>query len=71
MSDPGIEDMQWRKSSRSTQHGTDCVEVAPHTAGRQVFTRDSKDPAGPVLGFSRGEWRVFLDEVKSGALDLA
>lgn len=69
MSDPGFEYMQWRKSSRSTQHGTDCVEVAPHR--KQVFTRDSKDRSGPVLGFTQAEWDVFLDEVKRGTLDLA
>ncbi|TDC97499.1 DUF397 domain-containing protein [Actinomadura sp. 7K507] len=60
---------RWRTSSYSSGQGTECVEVAK--LRREVAARDSKDPSGPVLGFSRGEWRVFLDEVKSGALDLA
>ncbi|TDC56539.1 DUF397 domain-containing protein [Actinomadura sp. KC345] len=60
--------VQWRTSSYSSGQGTECVEVA--VLRRAVAARDSKDPSGPVLGFSQGEWRVFLDEVKSGALDL-
>lgn len=69
MSEQGLSSTVWRTSSYSSGQGTQCVEVA--RVRRAVAARDSKDPAGPVLGFSRGEWRVFLDEVKSGALDLA
>lgn len=61
--------MMWRKSSYSTQDPTECVEVAVRVTGQGVAARDSTDPSGPVLGFSRDEWRVFLDEVKSGSLD--
>ncbi|NVI92459.1 DUF397 domain-containing protein [Actinomadura sp. BRA 177] len=67
MSFQQFESLQWRKSSHSTTHGTDCVELA---AGAIVLARDSKDPTGPMLGFTRGEWRGFLDEVKRGAFDL-
>ncbi|MCG5214675.1 DUF397 domain-containing protein [Streptosporangium sp. KLBMP 9127] len=28
--------------------------------------RDSKNPAGPVLRFTHGEWAAFLDGAKSG-----
>jgi hypothetical protein len=71
MSDQTLGRIAWRKSRRSTEHGTNCVEVAGPARSRLVLTRDSKDPSGPVLGFSRGEWGVFLDEVKRGAHDLA
>ncbi|CND96958.1 Domain of uncharacterised function (DUF397) [Mycobacterium tuberculosis] len=64
-------DVHWRKSSRSADHGTDCVEVAAITAPGCVLTRDSKDPAGPVLSFAQHEWSVFLDEAKRGTFDLA
>ncbi len=58
----------WCKSSRSNcgSEQTDCVEVA-ELSGR-VAMRDSKDPAGPVLAFTRAEWRAFLGGVRAGEL---
>lgn len=52
----------WRKSTRSTDNGGDCVEVAafPHT----IAVRDSKDPRGPHLTFTRDTWRTFAAELK-------
>ncbi|OLB74514.1 MAG: DUF397 domain-containing protein [Actinobacteria bacterium 13_2_20CM_2_71_6] len=55
----------WRKSSNS-EIG-DCVEVAP--LADQVGVRDSKDPAGPVLRFTRSEWKAFVDGAKNGEFD--
>jgi hypothetical protein len=59
----------WRKSSRSSG-GTqgECVEVAA-SAGQVVAMRDSKNPDGGVLCFTRSEWAAFLGRVKTGALD--
>ncbi|MGH3387662.1 MAG: DUF397 domain-containing protein [Actinomadura sp.] len=37
--------VQWRKNSRSTGQGGDCVEVAG-LRGR-IAVRDSKNPTGP------------------------
>lgn len=48
---------RWRKSSRSTDTGGECVEVAASTSG--VAIRDSKNPNGPVLLFTATEWRTF------------
>jgi hypothetical protein len=31
--------------------------------------RDSKDPSGPVLTYTRIEWSAFLDGVKKGEFD--
>ncbi|MBL7487422.1 DUF397 domain-containing protein [Frankia sp. AgB1.9] len=53
----------WRKSSYSATQ-TNCVEVAVLPDGTRVV-RDSKDPDGPVLQFTRAEWAAFL----SGARD--
>lgn len=56
----------WRKASRSGNGG--CVELAP-LAGGGVAVRDSKDPEGPVLSFSRHEWMSFLDGMDKGEFD--
>ncbi|MGI5520317.1 DUF397 domain-containing protein [Micromonospora sp. CA-259024] len=49
----------WRKSTRSGDNGGNCVEVATNLAD-VVAVRDSKDPAGPRLQFSRPGWSTFL-----------
>jgi hypothetical protein len=49
--------MKWKKSSYCGYNG-DCVEVAAGAGG--VLVRDSKNPSGPVLAFTPGEWREFL-----------
>jgi hypothetical protein len=52
-------DIEWRKSSRSSGGGANCVEVAwPKAAVTAV--RDSKN-TGPVLTFPAAAWSAFLD----------
>lgn len=60
----------WRKSSRSNGSGGNCVEVA-HTRPETIAIRDSKDPHGPRLLFSSGEWEAFTVRVRNGEFDLA
>jgi hypothetical protein len=55
---------QWRKSTRSSGNGGDCVEVADNLSG-VVGVRDSKDQAGPTLSFSPAAWRAFVDMAKT------
>ncbi|MFG2011871.1 DUF397 domain-containing protein [Micromonospora sp. NPDC048868] len=50
---------RWRKSSRSSGNGGNCVEVADNMPG-VVAVRDSKDPAGPTLAFAPAAWRAFV-----------
>lgn len=50
----------WRKSTRSSNGGSTCVEVADNLPGR-VFVRDSKDRNGPVLAFEPAAWRAFVE----------
>ena len=49
---------RWVKSSFSFANGN-CVEVA-ELPGNTVGIRDSRDPGGPVLRFTRAEWAAFL-----------
>jgi hypothetical protein len=56
---------QWRVSSFSD--GMNCVEVA--VIDGAISVRDSKDPAGPVLHFTRGEMLAFLQGAKAGEFD--
>lgn len=55
----------WHKSGRSGGNGGQCVEVATNLPGI-VAVRDSKDPDGPVLTFTPGEWRAFISGVRAG-----
>lgn len=48
---------KWFKSSHSGG-GEECVEVAFIERGI-VGVRDSKNPSGPALVFSSGEWSKF------------
>jgi hypothetical protein len=56
----------WRKSRRSTNGS--CVELAPLTEG--VAVRDSKNPDGAQLAFTRSDFRRLVVRVKANSLDL-
>jgi hypothetical protein len=53
----------WQKSSYSGSNGGQCVEVARNLPG-VVGVRDSKDPDGPSLIVTAGEWQAFLDGMR-------
>jgi hypothetical protein len=63
MDDSGMMATQWRTSSYSGSNGGTCVEVADNLPG-MVSVRDSKDPDGPVLRFSRGDWAAFVAGIR-------
>lgn len=69
----------WRKSPYSN-NGGNCVEIAvlgrdqmpaacKTEASRLFVMRDSKNPAGPRLYFTPGEWDAFARGMKDGAFD--
>lgn len=55
----------WRKSTRSSSQGQNCVEVAADLVGI-VAVRDSKHPAGPPLIVTPRNWTAFIRAVKAG-----
>ena len=55
---------QWRTSTHSGQNGS-CVQVAANLPGI-VAVRDSKNPPGPELIFTPGEWRRFATSIRTG-----
>ncbi|WP_433731116.1 DUF397 domain-containing protein [Nocardia sp. CA-129566] len=52
-----LSEARWFKSSYSESNGQ-CVEVA-FLGGGMVGVRDSKNPTGPALVFTPGEWEAF------------
>jgi hypothetical protein len=65
----GSEQMKaiWVKSSLSFANGN-CVEVT-ELPGGSVGVRNSRDPGGPVLRFTHGEWDAFLAGARRGEFD--
>ena len=55
----------WIKSSHSGPTGGNCVEVA-FLADGEVAMRNSRDPSGPALVFTRAEWNAFLGGARDG-----
>ncbi|MEV6707959.1 DUF397 domain-containing protein [Micromonospora wenchangensis] len=60
----------WRKSTRSGNGGSTCVEVATNLP-EVVGVRDSKDRNGPALIFAPAAWSGFLAATQSGDLNRA
>jgi hypothetical protein len=59
--------VQWRKSRESNPSGN-CVEVAELPDGA-VAIRNSRDPQGPALVYTRAEVAAFLAGVRNGEFD--
>ncbi|KJK57151.1 DUF397 domain-containing protein [Saccharothrix sp. ST-888] len=56
--------LTWRKSSHSGGNGA-CIEIAV-PSGASIAVRDSKDPEGPQLHFSKEAWAAFATAAGSG-----
>ena len=57
--------LTWLRSQRSGPTGGNCVEVAFLPSG-EVAMRNSRDPGGPALIFTRLEWDAFLGGAGDG-----
>ena len=55
----------WRTASLCT--GGECIEVAQRDDA--IILRDSKQPHGAVLNCAVGEWRSFINGIKTGQFD--
>lgn len=64
---PEPETARWTKSSFSLTNG-ECVELAVLNDS-EIGIRDSKDPMGPVLRFTRGEIDAFVQGVLAGEFE--
>ncbi|MFB4305306.1 DUF397 domain-containing protein [Actinomadura sp. GTD37] len=53
----------WRKASRSTSNGGNCVEVA--STPDVVAVRDSKDPNGPKLVITYKDFQRLTETLKA------
>lgn len=62
MTDSDQAAITWHKSTASGANGN-CVEVA--VVDDSILVRNSRGPLGPVLSFTRQEWRAFLRDVNN------
>lgn len=59
--------VRWRKSSASNPTGN-CVELADLRPDA-VAVRNSRNPNGPVLVYTRAEMAAFLSGIRAGEFD--
>ncbi|MFD3580807.1 DUF397 domain-containing protein [Streptomyces sp. NPDC058644] len=62
-----LEGVTWVKSRHSNADGN-CVELALLPGG-DVALRNSRDPHGPALIYTRGEIAAFITGAKDGEFD--
>lgn len=67
MSATDLQDVSWRKSSRSGAVGN-CVEVAQLDSG-EIAVRNSRFPQGPALVYTQAEIAAFVAGAKAGEFD--
>jgi len=67
MSAAGLGAVEWRKSTVSNPSGN-CVELAALADGA-VAVRNSREPNGAALVYTRAEMAAFLAGVRNGEFD--
>jgi len=61
---PDLTRAAWRKSSRSSGGGSNCIEIA-QLSGR-IAVRDSKNPEGAALIVTSAAFRELTDSIRRG-----
>jgi hypothetical protein len=62
-----LSDVTWQKSRRSNSQGN-CVEIAALPDGGAAV-RNSRDPQGPALVYTKAEMEALILGVKDGEFD--
>jgi len=63
-----VSPLRFHKSSLSSSHGQNCVEVATIPEEPAAAMRDSQNPHLGHLVIPGREWAAFLDAVRTNAL---
>lgn len=63
-----LQGVTWRKSRRSNSTGN-CVELAELSPTGDVAVRNSRDPEGPALVYTRAEIEALILGAKDGDFD--
>ncbi|MFL5519170.1 MAG: DUF397 domain-containing protein [Gemmatimonadales bacterium] len=58
----------WKKSQRSNPSGN-CVELTKMTGSPDIAMRNSRDPEGPALIYTRDEIVAFINGARDGDFD--
>ncbi|MDR7278698.1 DUF397 domain-containing protein [Catenuloplanes atrovinosus] len=61
-----MDNLTWKKSTRSSPNGGHCVEVAT-VSSDHVLIRDSKAVPGPFLRISSSSWSAFIHTLSGQA----
>jgi hypothetical protein len=61
-----VPESDWRIGPDSAD-GDNCVMIRDLSGGAREVG-DSKDPDGPTLVFTAGEWKAFVDGLRGGRL---
>jgi hypothetical protein len=64
---PELSTAAWRKGRYSHESDGACVEVADNLTGI-VPVKDSKDPEGPALVFTRDAWAAFVADLEAARM---
>ncbi|MBA0127860.1 protein of unknown function [Haloechinothrix alba] len=57
-----MDELRWRKSSRSNSNGGACVEVAAQH--ERVLVRDTKERDGGIVTVPLSAWRAFTGRLR-------
>jgi hypothetical protein len=63
-----LQGARWQKSSFSGNGNNNCVEMAALPTG-EIAVRNSRDPNGPTLIYTRSEFEALIRGARNGDFD--